>query len=200
MSLLFMSQCIFCAESNYSSETSIGLANKFVTKLRANTPFLYEDEVAFFGELTMYSYVILHKLGYVNDSGQWIKSKPKYSYLGELIRLNSNFILLENPKEEYFFSGRPNYVTKDGLYEDDTFYAKIAFIQIQGFAQDGPVGNIRNIIIEYGIPKKKLDFPILIDGKPLVEYLGFIRDSKGVSELGKNELDKLVKHIAALSK
>jgi hypothetical protein len=109
-------------------------------------------------------------------------------------------MLLKNPKEKYYFSGLPNYVTKDGLFSDETFYAKIAFIQIQDLSPYEPVGNVKSIIIGYRIPQKRLDFPIFVDGKPLQEHLGFISGSKGVPELGKSELDKLVKHISAIGK
>lgn len=207
VSVIFMSQCVMGYEKKeYDSDGAIDLAYKFINKLRADTPFLYEDEVAFFGEKTLYSYVILHKLGYVDEKGQWIKPKPRYSYLCELIRLNSGLILLKNPARQYYFSGIskdvariPQEASSEGLY-DDLFYSNIAFIQEQNSSPSDLVGYAKSVIIGFRIPQKRLNLPIFVDGKPLLEYLGFTPDSKGVPELGKNELDKLVKHISNMDK
>ena len=200
MSVILMSQSVMGYDNKeYDSNGAIDLTYKFITKLRADTPFLYEDEVTFFGEKTLYSYVILHKLGYVDEKGQWIKPKPKYSYLCELIRLNSNFILLKNPARQYYFGGIPKDVASYDLYVPP-FYSNIAFIQEQNSSPGGLVGYAKSVIIGFRIPQKRLDLPIFIDGKPLLESLGFTPDSKGVPELGKNELDKLVKHISNMDK
>jgi len=200
MLLLLMSQFVFCDQFNYSSDDSICLANKFINKLREDTPFLYEDEVTFFGNFSLYSYVILHKLGYVDEQGEWIKPKPKYSYLCELIRINSHFILLKQTYTQYYFAGGSKTVGKDGLY-DNSSYAYIGYVQEQhDYSSADLVSNAKSLIIRYNKPRKSLDFPMLIDGTPFLKYLGFISDSKGVPELGKDELDKLVKHISVIDK
>lgn len=199
--LMFTSISIF-ADNNkaYDSTSAIELASKFIAKLRTNTPFLYEDEVAFFGEKTLYSYVILQKLGYVNEKGQWIKAKPKYSYLCELIRLNSDFLLLKDPSGEYYFSGIQKIVSKDAKLYDSPFDANIAYVQEVKASPDGLVNSAKNIIIRYRIPQKKLDLPIFSDGKPLLEHMGFSLDPKGVPQLGEKELDALLKHMSSLDK
>jgi len=195
-----MSQGVFGSDKEYDTDAAIALANSFVAKLRADTPFLYEDELVYFGgSLFLHSYVILNKLGYMDEKGQWLKPKPKYSYLGELIRLNSALILLDNPKKEYYFTGMSKTVTSTGL-SDTVLIARIAFVQEKNSAPNGFVGQAKSVVFGYSTPQKKLDLPLIADGKSVLECVGFTANPKGVPELGKNELDKLVEHISSLEK
>ncbi len=184
----------------YDSNESISLGYKFITQLRTNTPFSYEDECFFFGEKTAYSYVILHKLGYLDKKGQWIKEKPKYSYLCELIRLNSDFMLLPRPCSECYFAGKPKIVSREGDLFDDNFYGRVAYMQGTTDPNDAPIGNSKIVIITYRIPQKRIDFPILVNETSLAEKLGFVYDSHRVPCLKEDILNRLVEHINKLDR
>jgi len=193
---------LFVQNSNadkYESSESISLGYKFIMQLRANTPFSYEDECFFFGEKTAYSYVILHKLGYLDEKGQWIKKKPKYSYLCELIRLNSDFILLPRPCSEYYFAGAPQIVSNDGSLFESTLYGRLAYVQGPKVSQGEPIGNSKIVIITYRIPQKRIDFPILVNETSLAEKLGFVYDRR-VPRLKEDILNRLVEHINKLDR
>ena len=54
---------------------------QFIRSVRQDQPIPYQEELKFFSQLSLHSYVILYELGYVDNLGRWIKPRPKYSPL-----------------------------------------------------------------------------------------------------------------------
>lgn len=190
--------------NEFDREKAINIAMGFISQLKRNQVFTYEDEVKYFGvELTLYSYVILEQLGYVNELGGWIKPKPKISFICELIRMQRDTVLLEKPFGEFFIAGIPCDSLHDGS-RDWLFDAQVIYIQKKEAEQGAYAGNCRMIMFYFRNSQQPgLRFPIFIDGKPLAPKLGFeyidVSDiAKGVPRLKTNELKRLIEHIKHL--
>lgn len=186
---------VFTAQLEYDQASSIELARSFIDRLQHPQPITYEEEKAYFGEMTLYSCVLLSQFGYIDDAGRWSQDKPKYSLLGELIRLNASDYYLDGEKNEYFFASIPK-MKINGKLDDGHLYASIAYLQERSSCSF--LLDFKAIIITYRIPQKRLDFPILVNGKSLATLLGFrlnedkriVLDKKAFLTL-KNHLSKL---------
>lgn len=184
---------------------AIDITIEFMSQLKKNQTFSYNDEIKYFGgELTAYSATILMQLGYINEQGNWIKPKPKISFLCELIRMNRNMILLEKSKVEYCFAGIPRqFSSSDNSWHDWIFAFQTVYVQAKT-SMDENVGDIKMIIFFFRAPQQGLDFPIFVDGKPLADLLGFehidiSNIAKRIPRLKKYELSKLIEHIKHLA-
>lgn len=116
------------AKEEYESAASIELARNFIDRLQVQQPITYEEENFYFGELTLYSAILLLQFGYIDESGKWLQDKPEYSLLCELIRLHASDYFLHGKKTEYFFASIPKIKVNRKL-EDGIFNAFIAYVQ-----------------------------------------------------------------------
>jgi len=129
-------------------------------------PFTYDDEVKYFGELSLYSAALLTDLGYLDASGKWIKQKPKMSFLCELIRTNRQQFMWEGNDSSFSFAGIPREFNKTSY--EWPIDGQVVFVQCKENTQ-----NINVILFYYRIPQQKIDFPIYINGDALSQKLGF---------------------------
>jgi len=182
-----ISTSAFC--NDFNANSAVTLAHSFIDKLRADTPFLYRDECTFWGEESLPGYIILYKLGYVNEQGQWIKPRPEYSFLGELIRLHAKKLLLDHPDEESFCANTIRTVMADNVLTESPFLAQVSYLQRPKRNEIG--GDARNIIFYFKIKQEKLDFPILVNGNSLLEQMGFEIDENGAWDINKDKLLEL---------
>ena len=70
------SETTVMAKERYESATSIDLARNFMDRLQVQQPITYEEECFYFGELTLYSAILLSQFGYIDESGKWLRDKP----------------------------------------------------------------------------------------------------------------------------
>ena len=184
------------AKERYESAASIDLARNFMDRLQVQQPITYEEECFYFGELTLYSAILLSQFGYIDESGKWLRDKPEYSLLCELIRLHASDYFLHGKKTEYFFASIPKIKINKKL-EDGIFNAFIAYVQER--SDYSYLQASKTIIITYRIPQKKLDFPILIDGESLASQLGFSLNTDKRIVLNENAFSILKKHLMKIS-
>lgn len=190
------SETTVMAKERYESATSIDLARNFMDRLQVQQPITYEEECFYFGELTLYSAILLSQFGYIDESGKWLRDKPEYSLLCELIRLHASDYFLHGKKTEYFFASIPKIKINKEL-EDGIFNAFIAYVQER--SDYSYLQASKTIIITYRIPQKKLDFPILIDGESLASQLGFSLNKDKRIVLNENAFSILKKHLMKIS-
>jgi hypothetical protein len=202
--LFFSTQLLFSSDELKEKSTSLSLTRIFFEKLKSNTPFKYEDEKLFFGEKTLYSYVILNKLGYLNNKGQWIKQKPKYSFICELIRMYRDKFMLQNPTFENIIEGNNFLLLQNRRIVKDSFYKYVVFVQKIKSKKLFKPAKLSVIVLQYRIPQKKLDIPLYVNGDFFPYIIGFREDSRNAEllspkpDISKKILDKLVKHINSL--
>lgn len=179
------------AKEEYESAASIELARNFIDRLQVQQPITYEEENFYFGELTLYSAILLLQFGYIDESGKWLQDKPEYSLLCELIRLHASDYFLHGKKTEYFFASIPKIKVNRKL-EDGIFNAFIAYVQER--SNYSYLQASETIILTYRIPQRKLDFPILINGESLASKLGFSLGKDKRIVLNENAFSVLKKH------
>lgn len=179
------------AKEGYESAASIELARNFIDRLQVQQPITYEEENFYFGELTLYSAILLLQFGYIDESGKWLQDKPEYSLLCELIRLHASDYFLHGKKTEYFFASIPKIKVNRKL-EDGIFNAFIAYVQER--SNYSYLQASETIILTYRIPQRKLDFPILINGESLASKLGFSLGKDKKIVLNENAFSVLKKH------
>lgn len=191
--------CRFCMANDYDQSKANSLVKEFITQLRQNKPFSYEDEIKYFGELTLHSYMILQSLEYVDKSGQWLKEKPKYSYLCELIRLNSDLILMESPQSEYYFSNIYQ-IPKENHFINSDLYAMIAYVQHKTPPLETKGEPAMIALFTYNIPHNKISFPVFINGLSFFSKIGFEIESfkDPLPRFNESAKKKLISHMKQL--
>ena len=213
LSLPFMNALAF--DSNREIK-SMQLVNSLVIKLQKNTPFSYSDEEFYLGGLM--GFTILSQLGYQDKAGRWLKSKPKYSYLGELLRLKRQLII--PPKKSSFNIYLSSNIIYGTNYTQKTYGKEqndktFIYVTLNWTSDSNEAflcctkNNYMTITFKVFAPvsgyKKLIYFDdILVNGKPLPYLLGFRR--KNVSKdsdlyvpyLPKKDLEALKLHISKL--
>lgn len=194
--LLFMNIMVLGEEFN--SDKACTLTHDFLTQLKDNTPFTYKDEEKYFGKITLYSAYTLMQLGYIDEKGAWKKPKPPYSYLCELIRINSSLLFMKKAETQYVFAGIPHIILENNSFSSQLFSAKVAYVQHEKSTSASLTSEAKIVIFHYRIPQNKLDFPIYINGKSFAELIGYELSPDGIPVLKSEILKKLVEHIESL--
>lgn len=174
---------------DFNEEQAIKLAAEFLTQLRTNRQFSYDDERKYFPDMNLYSVVILSRLGYLDEKGVWLKAKPKISFLCELIRLKREFILQPECDNEIFLTGKTgSFSLKNNNYSQWPIDTLITCIQRNSRKKES---HMKIIVFYYRIPQKRIDFPVAVNGVSLASELGFFINDNGIPELRSDILSKL---------
>lgn len=157
---------------------SIKFVKSLVMKLQENTPFSYSDEEFYLGGFM--GFTILSQLGYQDKAGRWLKSKPKYSYIGELLRQNRELILSKKARMKIYASGTS--LQGEKIYDNKTF----VYVTLEWASNSKEAflcctkNNYRIVTFTVFTPisgyKKSIYFEnILVNGEPIAYLLGFRR-------------------------
>lgn len=155
------------------------LASELLTKLEQNTPFSAKDGEKFFGPVApipSLNVFLLLKLGYLNESGVQIKTLPKYSPLGELLRMNRTlFIIGGKTNQISFFPARE--LRKDITTGKFDIYDKnIIFIYIRMADRKNDVEfvNEKLLCFDYNINGNFFfTYGFSVNGESILKKMGF---------------------------
>lgn len=98
----------FATITQEAREHAIKLFSEMIAKLESNSKFTIEDDVKFFGEIPNFNPTTQFYIskGYISlseelskDSIQFKRKLPKYSFYGELLRINSPKFIKKHPAE-----------------------------------------------------------------------------------------------------
>ena len=211
MFLLSFSQIAWSLDSREIE--SIRLIKSLVEKLQENKPFYYSDKTYLLGYM---EFTILSQLGYQDKARRWLKAKPKYSYMGELLRKNRELIVPNNSEMKIYASTTTFHKKKVGndkifVFDDDKTFVYVtlewtlnADKSILLCTKNGyRVITFKILALKSGYKKLYLD-DTLVNGKPLPYLLGFRRKKFSedsdlyVPYLPKKDLDALKLHISKL--
>ena len=180
----------------------MSLAMELIQKLEENTPFTIEDEIRFFGKSPSFNLptMIYIQLGYMRGEGTLLKKLPKYSFYGELLRLNRKLILPASSGDvkELFASNSYSWLVDGKLIPRTGHYIHI-FIYSYNIDNNFAYSDEHLICIPYNAIGKCLFEPITINGKSIMRELGFSHDrTKNERGLNQEVLKKLEEHIGKL--
>lgn len=185
----FFMICLTSKSQDFDRGHAIRLTIDFLEQLERNIPFSYDVGEKFFSATSLYSYVILFQLGYMDEQGKWLKAKPKISFICELIRLKRELILQKNSSCDIVIAGNvANIDFKHHRYFQWPIDTLITCIQK---SNDKNTEEVKIIVFYYRIPQKKFDFPIWVNGTALATELGFVLNDKGIPRLRSDMLSKL---------
>lgn len=149
-------------------EYAIKLFSEMIAKLESNSKFTIEDDVKFFGEIpnpnpTTQFYI---NKGYISLSEELSKDSiaikrklPKYSFYGELLRINSPKFIKNTPPKLFYVS--ESYSVHGGRTDS------IDFILTVFMSTNGKVFHMN-----YDVNKKILLAPLYINGTSILYELG----------------------------
>ena len=210
--LLLSSGMDVWALSNREVE-SIKLVKSLIMKLKTNKPFVYSEAQNY---SSLMDYTILFQLGYQDKAGRWLKAKPKYSYICELLRQNRELILSSYSRMRIYASATSLHKKKVGhnnifvIDENKTFVyvtlewipeSKSSFLFCQKYGYKTVTFKV--LALKSGYKKLYLDDTI-INGKPLPYLLGFRRKlfspnkDQYIPYFPDENLKSLKKHIDVL--
>ena len=201
--MLFQAFALHSKEMNYETVCREGteLLSELIQKLSDNTPFTLDDEKYFFGNfdtLNMPLY-IYNQLDYVAGDGKLLKELPKYSFYGELLRINRNLFSNEGFNLSYLASKRYAYHKNKRSFEDVNHWITV----MAGYTEKkmNPIDyeDEKIISMTYNGISKSLIAPIRINGKSIMKDLGFHYEGYGKKNGFTDETLKILKkHISEL--
>ena len=188
--------CMFVFNACYAKEKSeremfmdsIKLMSELLAKLEADTPFTIADDAYFFGEQPPpgeWRYFFYHS-DYITEE-EFEKNPPKYSFYGELLRLNRDKIL-GGVKYKIFYCSSGRYIDKKGEWHDTTLINPTVFV----------VTNV-NIVSMNSIYGDYLAPVIYVNGVHILKELGYL-DPERQHVFNKETVDMLKKHVKELEK
>ena len=171
--LLMAAQFALCASSfatitQEAREHAIKLFSEMIAKLESNSKFTIEDDVKFFGEIPNFNPTTQFYInkGYISrpdelskDSIQFKRKLPKYSFYGELLRINSPKFIKNTPPKLFYVS--ESYSAHGGCTDS------IDFILTVFMSTNGKV-----FYMNYDANKKILLAPLYINGTSILYELG----------------------------
>lgn len=174
-------------------------------KITGNDLFTYEDEIRFFGELGAdVSILLLEKLGIIDATGDYMVEAPKYSPLGELLRMNAK--KFQTPgKAAHMFHGSFCYqLTNTSIPQlKETREYAVTYRQVQfDFPVSPPVKTEfkeEMIINLYFDPDMGIFvFPFYVNGVSVEKILGFEKDEKNELIVSDNTIADIKKRLSEL--
>ena len=191
---------------------AVSLVHGLIEKLQSDTPFTAEEERRFFGDpVHMGDHNLIYcQMGYLSEYGKWLKSPPKYSPLGELLRLNRGLFLSGVDSRPSYVAGagmRVNPIA--GVKEKETGNNKISvmtphyiyvFVIYQRAKGEFSFSNEKLLCFRYNAGTRSLFGDISVDGKSIMEDLGFYAETLKDMGLRKNVLERLQSHMESLEK
>ena len=181
-------------------EEAIKLASELIEKINGENPVTLKEGNKFFGpigQVPSLNVFLLEKLGYLNNYGTPVKKMPKYSPIGELLRMNKSLILPEgNYNEVSFFPSNRWSKNKNQVFQQKSKGTIYVFVRIRMYINEISSQNEKIICLEYNVEGKFFsDLSITVNGKSILSELGFsISDGKygyPVIEITNNTLNKI---------
>lgn len=186
--LVGVSQVVMATNTPYAIE----LAHNFLKRLSVNKPITTSEMNEFFTDNNILNSTLLWQLDYIDEAGKYIKAKPKYSPLGELIRLNFSKFQIIDIQCVVAIEGEQRFLIKGDIVSTGTY----KYVLFSDYGKNEST-KLNTIIFTYSIPRKKLDFPIFINGQSLSKMLGF-EYKNGIPYFSIEERDKLKEHLNKL--
>lgn len=149
-------------------EHAIKLFSEMIAKLESNSKFTIKDDVNFFGDVPNFNPTTQFYInkGYIEisdvlskESITYKKELPKYSFYGELLRINSRKFI-ENVPPKLFYVSESYSVDGDNVVSSD--FILTVFMTTNG----------RVFYMNYDVNKKILLAPLYINGTSLLYRLG----------------------------
>lgn len=158
----------FATITKEAREHAIKLFSEMIAKLESNSKFTIEDDVKFFGEIPNFNPTTQFYInkGYISrpeelskDSIQFKRKRPKYSFYGELLRINSPKFIKNTPPKLFYVS--ESYSVHGGCTDS------IDVILTVFMSTNGKVFHMN-----YDVNKKILLAPLYINGTSILYELG----------------------------
>lgn len=174
---LLISASLFGQEKSYMD--ALRLSFELLDKLEANTPFTMQDGEKYFGpvgQIPSLNVFLLMELGYLDNYGNPVKPLPKYSPLGELVRMNRCLFIQKDEYTASFFPSEEWYKTADGELSKASSNTNNVFIFVQLRQKENNVecSDRRILCFDYNkIGKFFYFYDFSVDGKSIPKSLGF---------------------------
>lgn len=165
-------------------EGAIKLASELLEKIKGESPVSLKEGNKFFGpvgQVPSLNVFLLEKLGYLNNYGTPVKKLPKYSPIGELLRMNKSLILPDGSYNEIsFFPANRWSKNKKQVFQRNSKETIYVFVRMRMHINEISNQNERIICLEYNVEGKFFsDLSITVNGKSILSELGFsISDGK----------------------
>lgn len=158
----------FATITQEAREHAIKLFSEMIAKLESNSKFTIEDDVKFFGEIPNFNPTTQFYIskGYISlseelakDSIQFKRKLPKYSFYGELLRINSPKFIKNTPPKLFYVSES---YSAHGSCTDSIDFILTVFMSTNG----------KVFYMNYDANKKILLAPLYINGTSILYELG----------------------------
>lgn len=178
--LTILSISMFAEEKKYSE--AVELSSSFLEKLKADTPFTFKDGEKYFGpvgQIPSLNVFLLMELGYLDNYGKPVKELPKYSPLGELLRMNRELFIQDGEYGISFFPSEEWFKYRDGNINRTANKNTIfVFVRMGKNENDIDYFNERTICFDYNkIGNCFFVYGFTVDGKSILKRLGFYSKS-----------------------
>lgn len=173
---LIMSTSLLAQEKPYFD--AIQLSSDFLEKLKTDTPFTIKDGEKYFGpvgQIPSLNVFLLMELGYLDNYGKPVKKLPKYSPLGELLRMNRELFIQDGEYGIFFFPSEEWFKYPDGNINRTASKNTIfVFVRMGKNENDIDYFNERTICFDYNkIGNCFFVYGFTVDGKSILKRLGF---------------------------
>ena len=173
---LIMSTSLLAQEKPYFD--AVQLSSDFLEKLKADTPFTIKDGEKYFGpvgRMPSLNVFLLTQLGYLDNYGKPVKGLPKYSPLGELLRMNRKLFIQDGEYGISFFPSEEWFKYPDGNINRTTNENTIfVFVRMGKNENDIDYFNERTICFDYNkLGNWFFVYGFTVDGKSILKRLGF---------------------------
>ena len=173
---LIMSTSLLAQEKPYFD--AVQLSSDFLEKLKADTPFTIKDGEKYFGpvgRMPSLNVFLLTQLGYLDNYGKPVKGLPKYSPLGELLRMNRKLFIQDGEYGISFFPSEEWFKYPDGNINRTTNENTIfVFVRMGKNENDIDYFNDRTICFDYNkLGNWFFVYGFTVDGKSILKRLGF---------------------------
>lgn len=202
---LVMSVSLWAREKSYFD--AVQLSSGFLEKLKADTPFTIKDGEKYFGpvgRIPSLNVFLLRELGYLDNYGNRIKELPKYSPLGELLRMHRNLFIQDGLYDISFFPSEEWFKRPDGKVSYTTNKNTIfVFVRMGKNENETDYSNERTMCFDYNkLGNWFFVYEFTVNGKSILKELGFYSSTNKRSYPTihiKNEvLDFLRQHLQKL--
>ena len=205
--LLFQS-VVFGGSSNELFE-AVSLTSDFLAKLDQNTPFRYEDGERFFGPaapIPSLNVFLLQKLGYLNGAGIQTKPLPKYSPLGELLRINRALFISEGKSDQILFYPAYEFIMSNSPNKFSIDNKNTIFVYVKNYNRKNDIefSNEKLLCFDYNSTGKFFFvYGFSVNGQSILKKLGFYAKKHDkynypVFEIQDNVLQELKVHLDKL--
>ena len=171
-----MSASLLAQEKPYFD--AVQLSSDFLEKLKADTPFTIKDGEKYFGpvgRIPSLNVFLLTQLGYLDNYGKPVKGLPKYSPLGELLRMNRKLFIQDGEYGISFFPSEEWFKYPDGNINRTTNENTIfVFVRMGKNENEIDYFNERTICFDYNkLGNWFFVYGFTVDGKSILKRLGF---------------------------